>query len=632
MRKAVVRAALSTCAGIMLMLTGSQTVFAGLEWSTFLGGSSDDSGYAVAVDSTGCVYVTGRAGGSSFPTQSGYDESFNGDMDSFVTKFESSGAGIVYSTFIGGSGGENSYNLLVNNGGEAYVAGNTNSSDFPTTTGAYDRSYHAASDIVVFKLNAAGNGLSFSTLLGGNANECAYGLVLDSSGNVYISGITDSTNFPVTTGSHQGYYDAYVCKFDADCSDLLYAMYIGGNASERAYGLAVDSAGCAYAAGWTQSENFPTTSGAYDASLGGDTDSFIAKVNSAGTGLVYSTYLGGSGDDYGTAALVDASGCVYVSGATGSAGLATSGAYQETKASSSDAFVAKLDADGSDLEFFTYLGGNGSDGNSHIAFDSSGDIIVTGDTESSDFPVTAGTYQCLCGGETDVFVCRLDSGGSDLEYSTYLGGSDYDNAGWKTEIDDSGCVYVAGYTESSDFPVTSGAWDETQNGGGDAFVTKLSMVASPAIYTVTVFSIPPCSGSVGKNPNKNLYAYGEQVTLTAFPAYRYGFNHWAGDANGSENPKTVMVTGNMNIAAYFTNTFTLTTSVSPLGVGFVDKYPNKQTYAYNEVVMLVAYTEDYEYEFSYWSGDLGGSQNPEYITMTGNASVTANFTYQGGCR
>ncbi len=604
-----------------------------LVWSTFLGGSSDDYGYAVAVDSAGCVYVTGQAGGSSFPTQSGYDETFDGSADSFVTKFKADGTGIIYSTFIGGSGGENSYNILVNGSGEAYVAGNTNSSNFPTTTGAYDRSYYQCSDVVVFKLNSSGNELLFSTYLGGNVDEAAYGLALDSSGNVYVAGITDSTNFPVTTGSYRGDYDAYVCKFDDDCSSLQYAMYIGGNFTERALQLAVDSAGCAYAIGETQSSNFPATSGAFDQSHNGNYDAFITKLDSDGDSLVYSSFLGGSSDDSGRGILLDSSGCVYMVGYMGSAstGLATSGAYQETKGSSFDAFVAKLDAGGSSLEFFTYLGGGGSDSSICITRDTSGKILLTGQTESSDFPVTAGTYQCAYGGNSDVFVARLNSDCSALEYSTYLGGSGSEYAGKKIELDSLGQACVTGYTESNDFPVTSGAYDETQNGGKDVFVTKLSLVAAPPIYSVTVSSSPSNGGSVSRNPDRELYTYGEQVTLTASPASGYDFSYWDGDASGSQNPKTITVTGDMSVTAYFIQGgYTLTTSVSPSGSGSVSKNPDKATYNSNDVVTLTA-SRGSGYTFSYWSGDLGGNQNPKNITMTGNSSVTANFSWGGGC-
>ncbi len=606
-----------------------------LLWSTFLGGSSEDFGSGLALDSAGCVYVTGETHSSDFPTRSGYDATFAGSSDAFVTKFQADGTDIVYSTFLGGGQGygyDRGDDIVVNNVGEACVAGKTFCSDFPTTSGAYDTTLNGGSDIFVTKLNASGTGLEFSTLLGGSDYDVASGLALDSAGSVYVAGSTNSSNFPATSGSRQNDWDVVVCKFNDDGSDLIYGMYLGEDSSYGGAGsLAVDSTGCAYVTGETAG-GFPSTSGAFDESYNGNNDAFVTKLNSAGDSLVYSTFLGGSNSDSGRGISLDSSGCVYVTGKTKTRDLATSGAYQETPGYKWDAFVAKLNADGSTLGFFTYLGGNNNDWGTGITVDSSGDILLAGGTCSSDFPVTEGTFACMsAGGYDDVFVARVNSDGSILEYSTYLGGSGYgDAAGGKVEVDSFGCAYVTGCTGSEDFPTTSGAYDETKNGGYDVFVTKLSMVASPAIYSVNVSVSPSNGGSVSKDPDR-LYGLGAKVELTASPASGYAFNYWGGDASGSQNPKTIEVTGNMNVTAYFVQGgYTLTTSVSPYGSGWINRDPDKAVYSANEVVTLTA-SPDYGYGFDYWSGDVGGNQNPKTITMTGNASVTANFYWGGPC-
>ncbi len=623
-----------------ITINGSAVVTANfmrpLVWSTFLGGSGSDWGYAVAVDSAGCAYVTGKTSGSGFPVGSGYDESQNGSYDAFITKFNAAGTDIVYSTFLGGIYGENylSGGIAVNDAGEAYVTGATSSPNFPTTSGTYDTSHNGMEDIFVSKLNAAGDDLEFSTFIGGSYIDIGYGLTLDSSGNVYVVGCSGSFNFPVTTGSCQGVYGGgVVCKFNADCSSRIYAVCLGGDYEDSAYDIAVDSAGCAYVTGWTECSDYPSTSGAFNESKNGGEDAFVTKLDAAGNSLAYSTFLGGSGNERGDGIVLDSSGCAYVCGRVGSTGLATSGAYEETKGGGDDAFVAKFSADGADLEYFTYLGGNGADWGSGIALDSSGNVVVTGNTGSSDFPVTDGAYDCTLDGDSDVFVARFNAGASTLEYSTYLGGSSTDTNDWgKTvAVDSFGCAYVTGRTSSGDFPTTSGAYDETQNGGVDVFVTKLSMVARPATCSVDVSSSPGNGGSVSKSPDRQLYAEGAQVTLTASPASGYSFSYWGGDASGSQNPTTITVTGNMNVTAYFVQPgYTLTTSVNPSYGGSVSKNPDKASYASNEVVTLTA-NPGYNYAFSYWSGSLGGSQNPKNITMTGNASVTANFYWLGGC-
>ncbi len=603
-----------------------------LFWSSFLGGVSYDYASGIAVDSGGCVYVTGYTCGG-FPTVSGsYDESFNGGYyDVIVAKFNADASTLVYSTHIGGNGEDYGGCIAVDSAGCAYVSGNTESDNLPTVN-AYDSSYNSGDDMFVCKLNSAGTALLYSTYLGGGQDDKNRGLSIDEGGNAYVVGYTMSSNYdyPVTSGTRNGDSDVCVTKLNASGSGRVFSILIGGSAGELGNCIFVDSSGNSYISGTTASEDYPHTTGAHY----GDTyDAFVTKLDPDGDQLVCSTFIGGNSHDYGKAITVDSSGCIYVTGHTQSSNFpVTFGAYKESKTGFDDTFVTKFEADLSGLLYSTLLGGDGQDIPSGVNVNSAGEVLVAGWTNSSDFPTTAGAIVSTADGEDgDGYLARFNADGSELEYSTILGGSELDSAEGLA-VDESFCAYVCGFTGSSEFPTTEGAYDETHNGYQDTYVAKLSAIAQPSVYSFTVSSSPANGGSVSKSPDKELYAYGEQVTLMPSPDSGYSFSYWGGDASGSQNPKTITVTGNMNVTAYFVqNGYTLTVGVSPSGSGTVSKNPDKAQYSYNEQVTLTADSIG-GYEFSYWSGALGGSQNPKNITMTGNASVTANFTYQGGCR
>jgi hypothetical protein len=469
----------------------------GLVYSTFLGGSMDDAGNGIAVDSAGQAYVTGFTYSSDFPTTAGaFDRTYNGGSgwpfgggDTFVTKLNSSGSALVYSTYLGGSGDEPIWasSIALDSAGNAYLAGTTDSPNFPITPGAFQSTHKGVQDAYVVKLNRYGN-LAYSTLLGGSGQDGAYyssAIAVDSSGHAYVSGFTDSLDFPTTSGAFQTtfqgpFYDAFVTKLNSSGTGLVYSTYLGGTSDDDATGIAVDAAGRAYVTGYTSSADFPTTPGAVQTMIGGSYDAFVTKLNSSGTGLVYSTFLGGTTDDYGGSIAVDCSGKAYVTGYTSAVDFPTTpGAYRTANAGSYDIFVAKLNSTGSALVYSTYLGGSLDDFSVAIAIDSAGQAHVTGDTNSPDFPTTPGGFQPTNNGSYDAFVTKLNSAGSALIYSTYLGGM-LDDIGVGIAVNRAGKVYVSGYTNSLNFPTTPGAWDMTYNGGtyyGDAFVTKLDVPA-----------------------------------------------------------------------------------------------------------------------------------------------------------
>ena len=475
-----------------------------LSYSTYLGGSGADLGYGIAVDSSGNAYVTGRTFSSDFPTASPLQPANAGINDAFVAKFNASGTALIYSTYLGGTGHDAGRGISVDSLGNAYVTGETDSTDFPTANPFQPAFAGGLWDGFVTKLDATGSMLAYSTYMGGTDRDYGTGIAADSSGSAYVIGYTSSTDFPTANPfqpASAGSTDAFVAKLDASGTALNYSTYLGGSSGDWAYGIAVGSSGDAYVTGLTYSTDFPTTPGALDTACGTDgtcngglADAFVTKLNSTGSGLTYSTYLGAGSEDWGWGIAVDSSGNAYVTGHTRSTDFPVIGAFQVLNAGGNDAFVAKLDSAGSSLIFSSYLGGSLDDRGFGIAVDSAGNAYVTGRTQSEDFPTANALQPALGGtlfGTADGFVAKLNPAGSALIYSSYLGGSD-DDRGNGVAVDSSGNAYVAGYTSSSDFPTTPGAYDTTCGTDGacnagaatplpDAFVVKLSGLALPVV-------------------------------------------------------------------------------------------------------------------------------------------------------
>jgi hypothetical protein len=408
-------------------------------------------------------------------------------------------ADLLYGTFLGGSDSDRGSGIALDETGAAYITGSTYSFGFPATPGAFDTGYNAAGDVVVVKLSPDGSALTYASFLGGSDWEFGSAITVDESGAAYVTGSTQSSDFPATPGafdtSYNGYMDTFVVKVGPDGSTLEYATYLGGSSTWWDVGadIAVDGSGAAYILGYTGSWDFPTTPGAFDPTPNGGDDAFVAKLNAAGSALVYSTFLGGSGFDTGSRIAANSSGAACVTGYTESSDFPTTpGAFDTSQNGSGDAFVVRLNAAGSALDYATFLGGSDDDRGEDIAVDGSGVAYVTGSTLSSDFPTTPGAFDRSYngGGEYggDAFVAKLDAAGSDLVYATFLGGSD-DDYGGGIAVDGSGAAYVTDSTLSSDFPTTPGAFDRSYNGGGeyggDAFVAKLAML--PLILDHSVY-------------------------------------------------------------------------------------------------------------------------------------------------
>ena len=475
-----------------------------LSYSTFLGGSGADDGYAIALDSSGNAYVAGETSSTNFPTMSPLQgTNGGGNDDAFVAKINAAGTALDYSTYLGGSGFDAAQGIAVDGFGNAYVTGRTQSTDFPTKN-PLQAANAGGNDAFVANLNAAGNALVYSTYLGGTGDDYGAGITVDGSGNAYVTGYTNSTNFPTSNPlqpANAGGYDGFVTKLNAGGSGLVFSTYLGGAGDDSGLGIAADVAGNVFVTGETGSIDFPTKIPLQAAYGGGGDDAFVAKINAAGTALVYSTYLGGTGFDAGLSIAVDGSDDAYVTGDTGSSDFPTKNPLQAANGFGPfDAFVAKVNAAGSALVYSTYLGGSGNDGGRSIAVDGSGNAYVTGFTESTNFPTTNDAFQTALGGGENAFVAKLNTGGSALVYSTYLGGSAYDE-GAGIAFDVSGDAYVTGWTPSNNFPTKNPL--QASNGGGiDAFIAKL------------LFDLPLTGTPVTVSPTEGATFSGKVATFT----------------------------------------------------------------------------------------------------------------------
>jgi hypothetical protein len=473
-----------------------------LTYATFLGGTAGDEARGVAVDGAGNMYIAGYTASTDFPTVKPIQGNRPAD-DAFVTKLNANGTGVIYSTYLGGSAADRAWDMTLDGSGNVYLTGFTESTDFPTTPGAYDRTRGGTGasgvDAFVTKLRSDGSALLFSTYLGGSTctitgttPEWGFAIAVDSASQVYVAGLTLCSDFPTTSNAYQtsarGLEDAFVSKLTANGSALLYSTYLGGAKLEWAEAMAIGGGGQVYITGRTLSDNFPTKN-AYQASKNASTDAFVAKLSTTASGassLVYSTYLGGPGTEKSYGIDVDAAGNAFVAGMTEASGFPTTGgAFDTTFAgggtcpdgdTAGDAYVTKLNAAGSALVYSTYLGGSGCDAARAVAINSAGNAYVVGWTDSANFPL-ASPIQTSRGGGEDAFVTKLNAAGSALGYSTYLGGSSHDYAR-SVIVDSASSAYVVGQARSNNFP-TPGNGLFPNRGGGDAFIAKIGETAPP---------------------------------------------------------------------------------------------------------------------------------------------------------
>jgi uncharacterized protein (TIGR03437 family) len=373
--------------------------------------------HSIAVDGSGNLVVVGQADSPQFGTLV---------TSAFIFKTNPTGAQLIYGSLFGGSIFDVAYSVAVDSSGNAYVTGTTASPDFPVGgTGSVQTRLGGGSDAFLTKVDSSGKTLLYSTFLGGAGNDVAYSVAVDPAGNVYVAGTTSSTNFPVSLSAYQsklaGTSDAFVTAFTAS-GGLLYSTYLGGGGDDIAYGIAVDSAGAAYVTGETTSTDFPTLTPAQAVFGGGKGDIFVAKFNTGGSTLAYSTYWGGTGEEGAYGIAVDGTGSAYAIGFTGSSDLPVSNAFQSTNQGAGNAVVLGLDPAGAAV-FSSYLGGSGnsstSDYGNSVAVSCASGLVAAGVTGSTNFPATTGAAAtAFSGAALDGFVARIGIGGTPVVDST----------------------------------------------------------------------------------------------------------------------------------------------------------------------------------------------------------------------
>ncbi|MGO8816296.1 MAG: SBBP repeat-containing protein [Terriglobia bacterium] len=451
-----------------------------LVYATYIGGNGGDVGYSIQVDATFDAYIAGSTVSTNFPTAgTPYQGASRGNGDGFVTKINTGGTQLIFSTYLGGSETDAITAMTLFNG-SPFVTGYTNSPDFPTKspiagTNPFQMIYGGNTDAFVAELNTLGTVLEYSTYLGGSGADYGQGIAVNSAGNAYVTGSTQSANFPIISGGFQsslvGSQNVFVTQVNFTGTALVYSTFLGGSSADTAQSIQLDSAGDAYLAGYTFSTNFPTVA-PFQAANAGGADAFIAELGPAGAVLTFSTYLGGTGNDYAYGLALDSTSSpnIYITGGTSSTDFpTTSGAFQTSLNGDADAFVTKLNPSGSALAYSTYLGGSGVDQGTAIAViptgaTNAGNVFVTGFTQSTDFPLaspiqsvlglSANTLYCGSAPCSDAFVTQFNPGGSSLTFSTFLGGNGAD-FGQGIALDLTGDPYVTGSTDSTNFPAVS---------------------------------------------------------------------------------------------------------------------------------------------------------------------------------
>jgi uncharacterized protein (TIGR03437 family) len=528
-----------------------------LTYSTYLGGpalagGAQEQALAIAADSSGNAYVTGWTAATDFPVSKGAIQPLKGvGQNAFVTKLNASGTALVYSTYLGGSNNaDQGQGIAVDSSGNAWVVGRTASANFPVTPTAFQTVLQAGGGAFVTQLNAAGDGLLYSTFLSGDKtiSTLANAVALDSAGNAYVTGYTQSTTFPVTLGAFRTSFfgiSGFVSKFNPAASgaaSLVYSTFLPGTIF--ASGIAVDSAGNAFVTGYANGPGIATP-GAFQTSVAGNDDVVVTKLNAAGNGLVYSTYLGGSGQDRGSGITIDAFGNAYVTGTTFSTNFpVTPGAFQTTfPGVSGHVFVTKLNAAGDGLVYSTFLAGDGGISNTEeghgIAVDFAGSVYVTGVTNSISFPLTPDGFKNSIARALKAFATKLSAAGDHLIYSTYVAGSNQD-IGFAVAVDALGNAYVAGYSASADFPVTPGAFQTsgTPCCTGRAFVTVIA-ADTGLVLTQSGFTFQAVQGGGTPSPKSFRFFNATSKALNfSVAASTLSGGSWlsVSPRNGSVNP------------------------------------------------------------------------------------------------
>jgi hypothetical protein len=452
-----------------------------ISYSTYLGGSGWDICVGIAVRN-GNAYLTGWTNSTDFPRLNAVQPTYHGGAyDVFVTQLSASGSALVYSTYLGGSDWDQAQSIAVDDQGNAYITGQTSSLDFPVLNAFQPTIGGFHNDAFVTKLDPTGSALVYSTYLGGSATDNGYRVAVDTDGSALVTGTTYSSNFPKLNpfqANLSGGNDAFITRFTPNGQALTFSTYLGGSDVDYGNGIAIDTLGRVYVVGYTFSQDFPVLN-AFQFNNFGGSDAFVTRFNADGQTLSYSTYLGGGGqdiqaNDVAWVVTADAAGSTYITGETMSSSFPTRNPFQPSYGGGfQDAFVTKLTPAGSDLVFSTYLGGTGTDDGEGIAVDSAGQVYIGGSTNSANFPTRNPISD-----HGRAFMTKFNAAGADLLFSSRFGGTRVTEFGHAMTIDAAGSIYLAGDTESQDFPVVN-AFQTFNRGAYDAFVSKISEVVTP---------------------------------------------------------------------------------------------------------------------------------------------------------
>ncbi len=387
---------------------------------------------------------------------------------------------IEYSTFIGRCGLDWSMGLAVDNQGCTYITGSTRSFRFPIKN-AYDKSYNFGGDVFITKLSPSGKSLEYSTFIGGNNLDFGARIIVDDDGYAYVCGSTNSKNFPLKNSiqnSIKGLNDIFIVKISPSGNDIIYSTILGGSDDDLPRDLALDKEGCVYVTGRTKSKDFPTKN-SFDGTHNGTWDAFVFKISPEGNNLNFSTFLGGSDDEWGYGIDLDNQGCIYVTGNTSSYDFPLKNAFNAIN-KGGDAFLVKIEPCGNMLNYSTFLGGSNWENAWGLTTNEQGNTYVCGRTNSSDFPVKNPVQDKKNEG-FDIFITKFSTKGDSLIYSTFIGGNNYDDAN-RIKVDQNGNAYFTAFTNSSDFPVMN-PFDGTYNGKWDSYIVKISPDGNEFLYS-----------------------------------------------------------------------------------------------------------------------------------------------------
>ena len=605
--------------------------------ATYLGGSRTDQAFALALDANGDVLVAGETTFNDFPGTSGGAQPANGgNEDAFVARLSGNLTTLLQATYLGGTNTDVAYGLALDASGNVFVAGVTASDNFPGTTGGAQPANGGGdgTDAFVARLSSNLTTLMQATYIGGSGSEGAQALAVDASGNVLAAGYTTSTDLPGTSSGAQaangGGLDAFVARLSNTLTTLAQSTYLGGSSDDNASALALDAGGNVFVAGNSQSIDFPGTSGGAQPASGASGDAFVARLSSTLTTLAQATYLGGSNTDLANALALDASGNVFVAGDTTSTNFpGTTGSAQTTYGGGfRDGYVARFSNSLTSLAQATYLGGSADDRAFALAIDAVGNVFVAGGTVSANFPGTAGGAQPASGGFEDIFVARLTNALTTVGQATYLGGNVNDEAR-AMALDASGTVFVAGYTQSTDFPGTAGGAQPVIR-AADTVIAKLTLEGEAGTFTVTATA--GANGSV--SPPTQMVASGNAATVIVTPNSGFMISSVAG-CGGSLSGNTYTtapVTANCTVTATFTTatpvSFTVTASAGPNG----SVSPATQMVASGNAA-TVTVTPNFGFMIASVSGCGAGTLSGNtYATapVTANCTVTATFSAASG--